>query len=163
MSTYIWYHLQVVAPFGSNGNHYQLLRKLQGWLQLVLRMQLQLMLQLQLVLKLQLQLQLRVLWGNPNFSNFKFWNSDPKNRCVELRRVCWCTQNFENPTFTPSNLIYGFLDWCFWFSGTSVLLVLWFSSFLVLCETRVSLPGRSSHWKGALMMQNWSLGEGATI
>jgi hypothetical protein len=36
-------------------------------------------------------------------------------------------------------------------SGTSgtlvllVLLVLWFSGFLVLCETRVSLSGESSH------------------
>jgi hypothetical protein len=44
--------------------------------------------------------------------------------------------------------------WYFWYSGTSgtsgtlvllVLLVLWFSEFLVLCETRVSLSGESSH------------------
>jgi hypothetical protein len=30
-------------------------------------------------------------------------------------------------------------------SGFLVLLVLWFSGFLVLCETRVSLSGSSSH------------------
>jgi hypothetical protein len=54
-------------------------------------------------------------------------------------------------------------------SGTSgtlvllVLLVLWFSEFLVLCETRVSLSGESSHWKGALLVPNWSLGEAATF
>ena len=68
---------------------------------------------------LQLQLQLRVLWGNPNFSNFKFWNSDPGDRCAWLRRVAWCPQIWEIPKFTPSNLLCGFLDWCFWFSGTS--------------------------------------------
>jgi hypothetical protein len=64
-------------------------------------------------------------------SNFEIL--DPGDRCAELRRVCWCSQNFENPTFTPSNLICGFLDWCFWFSGTSgtlVLPVLWFSGTL---------------------------------
>lgn len=111
-----------MAPSGSSGNHYQ---KLQEWLQLVLRLQLQQVLQLQLVLRLQLQLQLRVLWGNPNFSNFKFWKSDPGDRCAELRRVCWCTQNFENPNFTPSNLLCGFYGlvllvfWYFWYSGTS--------------------------------------------
>jgi hypothetical protein len=36
-----------------------------------------------------------------------------------MRRVSWCNQIFENPTFTPLNLICGFLDWCFWFFGTS--------------------------------------------
>jgi hypothetical protein len=46
--------------------------------------------------------------------------------CAELRRVSWCSQIFKNPTFTPSNLICGFLDWCFWFSGTSGTLVFWY-------------------------------------
>jgi hypothetical protein len=59
---------------------------------------------------------------------------------------------FRKIQILPLQICYAdFMDWCFWFSGTSgtlvllVLLVLWFSGFLVLCETRVSLSGGSSH------------------
>jgi hypothetical protein len=68
---------------------------------------------------------------------------------AEASSLVWLVS--ENPNFDPSNLTNGFLDWCFWFSGTSGFLVLLVSGtsgflvLLVLVKTRVSLSGSSIH------------------
>jgi hypothetical protein len=56
---------------------------------------------------------------------------------------------FRKSKFLPLQICYA--DFWTGTSGTSgtlvllVILVLWFSGFLVLCETRVSLSGETSH------------------